>query len=79
MKKEHEIIMEELSKYLDAYPQLRFCQALFNLDIIGFPENPNIPDLRVVRQPARLRDTFYDEDIDVLNRLDKRLKELKKV
>jgi len=46
-----------LKAYLDAYPQLRFGQALVNMNIIEDVQN------------GFAKDPFNDEPIDIFNRL----------
>lgn len=63
MKNEHKRIIELLSLYLEQNPHIRFGQALFNLGI-----NEHHPDSKI-GTPSYLRDTFYDSDKDILDRI----------
>ena len=50
-------ILDLLKAYLDAYPQLRFGQALVNMNIIEDVQN------------GFAKDPYNDEPIDIFNRL----------
>ena len=60
MKKEHAIIIKAISDLLVAHPELRFGQALFNLNINQFYPDGSEP-----------RDIFYDTDEIIVKRLRK--------
>jgi hypothetical protein len=63
MKKEHKIIMDALAEYLERAPDLRFGQALFNLNINQFAdESPEKKDWL-------LRDIYNDSDEDIVKRI----------
>lgn len=57
-------ILELLDAYLKANPQIRFTQALFNLDINQFAEE---------KPTSNFRDNYNDTDDDVLKRVKKLL------
>ena len=59
--------MNAIERALNRHPDLRFGQALFNLDIYGFvcPENPAKADFRV-------RDIHADKDSTIIERINKR-------
>lgn len=63
MKKEHEIILTALKQYLESYPNIRFGQALFNLNINQFV-NPD-----PVGGNYDLRDIHSDTDKQIVARL----------
>ena len=56
------IIIDKLITYLETYPEIRFCQALYNLGII---ENVEVNDV------LHSKDHFYDGDNKVINRIKK--------
>jgi len=64
MKKEHDQIIALISEYLSEHPNIRFSQALFNLDIIQFKnkENPGAENYA-------LRDIHADDDTYILDRI----------
>ena len=64
MKKEHQEIIDILSKYLEKSPDIRFGQALFNLNINQFADELN-PD----NKEFLLRDIHNDSDAKILKRL----------
>ncbi len=61
MKKEHKIIIKALSNYLEKYPNIRFGQALVNLNINRFED-----DAFAIRNP-------YKEPVDIYNDLDEEI------
>lgn len=63
----HVKIMEAVSKYLERNPELRFGQALCNLNIIEFADKKN-PE----RKGHLLRDIHNDSDEKILERIRKR-------
>ncbi len=63
MTKEQEQIIKSLSEYLDKYPEIRFGQALFNLNINEF-EKPN-----KFFGENKLRDIYNDSDLKILSRM----------
>ena len=67
MTKEHRIILNAIEEALNRDPELRFGQALFNLDIYGFinPDNPDEADYKV-------RDIHADKDSTIIERINKR-------
>lgn len=56
-------ILDKLRTYLEKHPNLRFGQALFNLGINEFNNN----------EQFQLRDIYGDEDLKILNRIEKQL------
>lgn len=58
-------ILFELIKYLDANPEIRFGQALVNLNIIETENDPNTMD------GIRYKDFYNDEPIIMYNRMKK--------
>lgn len=71
MKDEHQKILELVKSYLDENPNLRFSQALFNLNINQKPDSPDKIYERV------LRDNYGDTDSTVLERITEQLDRLK--
>lgn len=67
MTNEHRIILNAIEEALKRDPDLRFGQALLNLDIYGFmnPENPAGSDYKV-------RDIHADKDSEIIERINKR-------
>jgi hypothetical protein len=67
MTKEHQLILNAIEAELNRDPELRFGQALFNLDIYGFvnPANPAKADYRV-------RDIHGDKDAAIIERINRR-------
>lgn len=68
MKKEHQVIIELITSYLEKNPSQRFGQALFNLKINEFqntvdPKHPNYI----------LRDIYNDDDQEIANRIQRQL------
>jgi len=63
MKNEHKVILNILGQYLEKYPELRFGQALFNLDIMQWEEpfNPHGENV--------MRDIHADSDVKIINRI----------
>ena len=66
LNKNKEEIIDRLTKYLNDYPELRFCQALYNLGIV---ENIEIKELGTTTLYSK--DHFYDEDSLVIKRMDR--------
>ncbi|WP_027421230.1 hypothetical protein [Crocinitomix catalasitica] len=64
MTEEHKEILTAIEKALNRDPELRFGQALFNLQITEFvnPQNPAEADYR-------MRDIHADKDIDIITRI----------
>lgn len=65
MKKEHEIIITKIKQYLETYPDIRFGQALFNLNINQFDVNSPLFDHYF------LRDIHTDSDQQIIARIEK--------
>ena len=67
MTNEHRIILNAIEEALNRNPELRFGQALFNLDINGFvnPDNPADADYKV-------RDIHSDKDSAIIERINSR-------
>lgn len=57
-------ILEFLTDYINKYPEIRFGQALFNLDINEFADKIN-PD----KKDFLLRDIYNDSNNKILNRI----------
>ena len=70
MTPEHQKILNAIEAELKRNPDLRFGQALFNLQINLFvtPKNPEASD-------HRMRDIHGDSDKDILRRIEERLSE----
>ena len=67
MKKEHKLILDLISSYLEKYPDQRFGQAIFNLGINEFIKNDSsLPTYN-------LRDIYNDEDYVVIKRIENQL------
>lgn len=66
LKPEHQKIINTITKYLEDYPEIRFGQALFNLNINEFANKDN-PE----RENHRLRDIHSDSDKKIIERLPK--------
>jgi hypothetical protein len=64
MTENHGKIIEILSSYLDKYPDQRFAQALFNLNINQF-KNIKVPE----NDDFSLRDIYADADTAILTRM----------
>ena len=61
MRKEYnEKILEVLTKYLEENPEIRFCQALINLNILQIEKDKNV-----------VFDPFSDESVDIYKRMRK--------
>jgi hypothetical protein len=67
MTNEHRIILKAIEDTLNRDPELRFGQALFNLDIYGFvnSDTPTQPEYK-------LRDIHGDKDVDIIERINAR-------
>ena len=66
-------IVKILSDYLDENPEIRFGQALFNLNINAFIDL-NVPPGNAIGRSAlasELRDPYNDSDIIILERIQK--------
>jgi hypothetical protein len=63
------LIMERLGKYLADNPDIRFCQALYNLGININDHNP----------PSMPVDNFYEEPDKTLSRVEERIKGLEMI
>jgi hypothetical protein len=74
MKKQHQEILDIISNQLERYPELRFTQVLFSLDINQFTEDFD----PACSCKAYFRDNFNDPDKQVLSRINNRLEKLKK-
>ncbi len=72
LNKNKEEIIDRLTKYLNNYPELRFCQVLYNLGIV---ENVEVEDKYQVKgipsTTLYTKDHFYDSDDSVIKRLNK--------
>ena len=67
MKKEHKLILDLISSYLEKYPDQRFGQAIFNLGINEFIKNDSsLPTYN-------LKDIYNDEDYVVIKRIENQL------
>lgn len=65
-------ILEYIKKHYQEYPDQRFGQILFNLDISQFKNKEN-PE----KDNFRLRDIYNDNDSDIIERINKRRKQIK--
>ena len=65
MKKEHEEILALLGDFLEKHPELRFGQALTNLDVLEFADKTFPPKEFV------LRDIYNDSDKRILAKIKK--------
>ena len=63
MKQEHKKILTIIEQYLEKYPDLRFGQALYNLNINQFEEPFNTDG------ENQMRDIHEDSDIKILKRI----------
>jgi hypothetical protein len=70
MKTEHIEILQIITAYLEKHSQLRFTQAIFNLDINQPPDAPEY------KFKGLLRDNHGDKDDEVLKRIKTRLDSL---
>lgn len=68
LKKEHKKLLDLIAQYLNDHPEIRFGQALFNLDINQFKKKDSLG----IKQPE-LRDIYNDLDQEILMRLELRL------
>ena len=67
MKKEHKLILDLISSYLEKYPDQRFGQAIFNLGINEFIKNDSsLPTYN-------LKDIYNDEYYVVIKRIENQL------
>ena len=64
MNQSAEIIIQTLTQYLEKNPDIRFAQALFNLNINEFSNKKN-PD----KDNFLLRDIYNDTDMKILKRM----------
>jgi len=60
MKQEHKEIIEIISNYLEKYPDIRFGQALRNLDVTQYNYNTDV---------AVPVDNYNDSDKEILKRM----------
>jgi hypothetical protein len=60
MRKEHKEIISLLSDFLEKNPELRFGQALTNLEVLEFVDKSSPP------QHYMLRDIYQDSDTSIL-------------
>ncbi len=67
MKTEHKEILQVIAAYLEKHPQLRFTQAIFNLDINQSPDEPEH------QFKGLFRDNHEDKDDKVLKRIKARI------
>lgn len=67
MKTEHKEILKFITAYLERHPQLRFTQAIFNLDINQSPKEPEY------QLKGLYRDNYSDKDNEVLGRIKARM------
>lgn len=65
MKKEHQQIIKLISNHLEKYPDQRFGQAIFSLNINQFKSNDNPRT-----QEYHLRDIHNDSDIAIIERIE---------
>lgn len=72
LSKNKEEIIDKLTKYLNDYPEIRFCQALYNLGIIENVEveSKHSIDIRSIKE-LMTKDHFYDGDSLVIKRMNK--------
>jgi hypothetical protein len=63
MRKEHKEILALISDYLEKRPELRFGQALTNLEVLEFADESFPPKHNV------LRDIYNDSDKSILERI----------
>lgn len=68
MKENIKTILLVIEQYLEKNPSVRFTQALFNLGITEFADKGN-PEVK----GFLLRDIYNDKDIDVLDRVLKKM------
>lgn len=59
-KRYNERILNELKDYLETYPDIRFGQALINLNIVEMNNDINNPNIK---------DPYNDEPITIYNRM----------
>lgn len=77
MKKEHQIIINLIGQYLEKNPELRFGQALFNLDINQFKKKK--PSNTKEYVPPEMRDIYNDDDTEIIGRIEKQLNTVIKI
>lgn len=67
MTREQETILAIIKQYLTDHPNMRFGQALVNLNIVQVttPEDP----MRAEDYVPRVQDPFYNSDVDILKRM----------
>lgn len=68
MKKEHQIILDLITSYLEQKPDQRFGQALFNLNINEFQKTTDPRNQNYI-----IRDIHGDNDFDIIERIKTRL------
>ncbi|MGH1435132.1 MAG: hypothetical protein ACRBG0_11800 [Lewinella sp.] len=68
MRKEHQVIIELITSYLEKNPSQRFGQALFNLRVNEFQNtlDPKYPNYT-------LRDIYNDDDQEIASRIQRQL------
>ena len=68
MRKEHQVIIESITSYLEKNPSQRFGQALFNLRVNEFQNtlDPKYPNYT-------LRDIYNDDDQEIASRIQRQL------
>lgn len=70
MKELNKKIIELISDYIEQYPEQRFGQILFNLDINQFVKSKEYE--------PKTRDIYYDSNKEILDRIEKRINLLNK-
>lgn len=70
MKELNKKIIELISDYIEQYPEQRFGQILFNLDINQFVKSKEYE--------PKTRDIYYDSSKEILDRIEKRINLLNK-
>lgn len=63
MKKEHQEILSLISDFLEKHPELRFGQALTNLEVLEFADKSSPP------KHYMLRDIYQDSDVSILEKV----------
>ncbi len=67
MNEECKTILDVLTKYLTANPDIRFCQALVDLNINQIDRSPVISGGMI--RTNEIKDNYYDTNHQVLDRL----------
>lgn len=70
MKELNKKIIELISDYIEQYPEQRFGQIIFNLDINQFVKSKEYE--------PKTRDIYYDSSKEILDRIEKRINLLNK-